>query len=90
MGDSSAEGLAATRGIDETIAELPGLEGLMMIEDYLNAAWRRVAQRPGWAGVAPMPGRREPSTGGTAEHWPPPEDTSRDDASEEQPAGSWS
>ena len=51
MGDGSEEGLEAARGIDETIAELPGLEGLTLIEDYLEAAKRRVAERPGWAGV---------------------------------------
>ena len=86
MGDGSEEGLEAARGIDETIAELPGLEGLTLIEDYLDAARRRVAERPGWAGITPMPEQREPSTEGTAGHWPSPEDTSRDDVPEEQPA----
>ena len=86
MGDGSEEGAAAARGIDETIAELPGLEGLTLIQDYLEAAQRRARERPGWAGVAPTPGRREPSSVGTPEHWPPPQDTSRDDVPEEQPA----
>jgi rubrerythrin len=86
LGDGSQEGREAARHIDETIAELPGLEGLTLIEDYLEAAQRRSAGRPGWAGVTPVPGRREPSTAGTPEHWPPPEDTSRDDVPEEQPA----
>ena len=86
MGDGSEEGLEAARGIDETIAELPGLEGLTLIEDYLDAARRRVAERPGWAGITPMPEQRKPSTEGTAGHWPSPEDTSRDDVPEEQPA----
>lgn len=84
LGDGSEEGLEAARGIDETIAELPGLEGLTLIEDYLDAARRRVAERPGWAGLRPMPERREPSIAGTAEHWPSPEDTSRDDVPKEQ------
>src|SRR5918911_5584314 len=62
MGDGSEEGAAAARGIDETIAELPGLEGLTLIQDYLEAARRRAAERPGWAGVTPTPQRRGPST----------------------------
>src|SRR5919109_3494849 len=52
MGDGSREGMEAARGIDETIAELPGLEGMTLIQDYLDAAQRRAAKRPGWAGVA--------------------------------------
>ena len=86
MGDGSAEGLQAARSIDETIAELPGLEGLTLIENYLEAAQRRVAERPGWAGIQPMPARTRPSIAGTAAHWPSPQDTSRDDLPEEQPA----
>jgi len=79
LGDGSEEGAAAARQIDETIAELPGLEGLTMIQDYVEAAQRRVAERPGWAGVTPMPARAAPSTAGTLDHWPSPEDTERDD-----------
>jgi rubrerythrin len=86
MGDGSVEGADAARQIDETIAGLPGLEGLTLIQDYLEAAERRVAARPGWAGVPPMPPQRKPSTVGTAEHWPAPEDTSRDDMPEKLPA----
>jgi rubrerythrin len=86
IGDGSEEGAEAARGIDATISALPGLEGLTLIQDYLEAAARRAAERPGWAGVSPMPPRREPSTIGTAQHWPSPEDTSRDDVPEEQPA----
>lgn len=88
MGDGSEEGLEAAQGIDETIGELPGLEGLTLIGDYLEAAARRVAERPGWAGIAPKPEQRPPTTAGIAEHWPPPEDTTRDDVPEEQPATS--
>jgi rubrerythrin len=53
FGDS-AEGREQLRGIDRTIAELPGLEDLTILEDYLKAAERRVAERPGWAGIQPM------------------------------------
>ena len=52
FGDS-AEGREQIRGIDETIAAVPGLEGLTLLEDYLDTAERRVAERPGWAGVSP-------------------------------------
>ena len=79
MGDGSDEGMRAARGIDETIAELPGLEDLTLIEDYLAAAQRRVAQRPGWAGVPATPQRRGPSIGGIDRHWPSPQDSGRDD-----------
>jgi rubrerythrin len=71
--DGSEEGAAAVREIDGTIAALPGLEGLTLFGDYLEGARRRAAERPGWAGVTPMPGRREASAAGTPEHWPPPE-----------------
>ena len=57
FGDSP-EGRAHVHGIDETIATVPGLEGLTLLEDYLDAALRRAAERPGWAGVAPAPGSR--------------------------------
>src|SRR3954447_24994942 len=49
----SPEGREQARGIDETIAQVPGLEGLTLIEDYLDAAERRAAERPGWAGAEP-------------------------------------
>jgi rubrerythrin len=49
------EGREHAIGIDKTIAAVPGLEGLTLIQDYLDAAERRVRERPGWAGVTPMP-----------------------------------
>src|SRR4051812_18539304 len=52
LGDSP-EGREQARGIDETIAAIPGLDGLTLVEDYLDAAERRVAERPGWAGIEP-------------------------------------
>jgi hypothetical protein len=88
LGDGTAEGAEAARQIDETIAELPGLEGLTLIQDSVAAAKQRAAERPGWAGVLPMPVRREPSIVGTADHWPPPENTDRDDVVAEEPAAS--
>jgi rubrerythrin len=50
FGDSP-EGREGAREIDRTIAEIPGLEGLTMIDDYLAGAHERAARRPGWAGV---------------------------------------
>src|ERR671931_396619 len=47
----SPEGFEHARGIDETVAAVPGLEGLTLVQDYLAAARRRVAERPGWAGI---------------------------------------
>jgi rubrerythrin len=79
LGDGSEEGAAAARQIDDTIAELPGLEGLTLVQDFVASAQRRAEERPGWGGVVPMPPRRQPSTVGVLEHWPPPEDTQRDD-----------
>ena len=44
FGDSQ-EGLEGAREIDRTIAEIPGLERLTLIEDYLDAALGRAALR---------------------------------------------
>jgi rubrerythrin len=63
----SPAGREATREIDRTIAELPGLERLTLLEDYLEAAHARVHRRPGWAGVAPMPERDR--RGPASDHW---------------------
>ena len=57
----------------ETISEIPGLEGLTLLEDYLDAA-RRAAERPGWAGVQSMPAPVTASANGNAPapapaHW---------------------
>jgi rubrerythrin len=66
FGDSP-EGREQIRGIDQTIAEVPGLQGLTILEDYLDAAQRRVAERPGWAGITPVD-RRQPD-GRASSHW---------------------
>jgi hypothetical protein len=79
LGDGSDEGAKAAKQIDETISELPGLEGLTLIQDFVEGAKRRATERPGWAGVARPPEPREPSTAGTREHWRAPEQVERDD-----------
>jgi rubrerythrin len=48
-------GREMVREIDGTIAELPGLEGLALLERELDAALERSRARPGWAGVVPAP-----------------------------------
>ncbi len=65
----SAEGREQLRGIDETIAAVPGMEGLTILEDYLEKAERRVAERPGWAGVKPAPSPREGNGAPPPTHW---------------------
>jgi hypothetical protein len=69
FGDSPA-GREHARDIDRTISEVPGLEGLTVLEDYLDAAIDRALKTPGWAGVTPMPERS--ATNGDAPaptHW---------------------
>ena len=41
------------------MADLPGLEGLTLLEDALDEALESARANPGWAGVAPMPPRRK-------------------------------
>jgi hypothetical protein len=50
FGDSP-EGRAGAREIDATIGEIPGLEQLTLIDDYLGAALARAAAQAGYAGV---------------------------------------
>jgi hypothetical protein len=69
--DGSPEGAAAAREIDETIAELPGLEGLTLLQDYLAGAQGRAAARPGYAGVMPMPAPRRAPRASVAAASPP-------------------
>jgi hypothetical protein len=54
FGDGPA-GREHVREIDRTISEVPGLEGLRLLEGYLDGALRRAAERPGWAGVRSTP-----------------------------------
>jgi hypothetical protein len=51
------EGRGQIREIDRTISDVPGLEGLTILEDYLDGALRRATERPGWAGVGAKPHR---------------------------------
>jgi hypothetical protein len=79
LGDGSAEGAEAARQIDDTIASLPGLEGLTLLQDYDAAARRRAAERPGWAGVGSAPPRHRPVTAGGFARWAPAEGAERED-----------
>jgi hypothetical protein len=47
----SSEGREQIREIDRTISAVPGLDGLRILEDYLEGALARAAAQPGWAGV---------------------------------------
>jgi hypothetical protein len=53
FGDDPA-GREQIREIDGTIADIPGLEGMTILEDYLAGALQRATERPGWAGVTGM------------------------------------
>jgi hypothetical protein len=64
------EGREQIRDLDRTISDVPGLDGLTLLEDYLDGALRRAAERPGWAGVSPL--AVPASTNGSAPaptHW---------------------
>jgi hypothetical protein len=58
------EGREQIREIDRTIADVPGLEGLTLLEDYLDAALQRAAVRPGWAALTTAPEVAEASSNG--------------------------
>jgi hypothetical protein len=64
------EGRDHARGIDETISAVPGLEGLTLLQDYLDGAIRRANERPGWAGVKPVrPRQRDNGQPPVPTHW---------------------
>jgi hypothetical protein len=64
------EGREQIREIDRTIAGVPGLEGLTLLENYLDGALRRAAERPGWAGVSQAPVRASSNGDAPApSHW---------------------
>jgi hypothetical protein len=70
FGDSP-EGREGIREIDATIAEIPGLEGLTLLENYLDAALARAAATPGWAGVVPVPEQNvKARPGEISSRWP--------------------
>jgi rubrerythrin len=68
FGDSP-EGREGIREIDRTIQEIPGLEGLTLLEDTLDRALDRAARKPGWGGPVPAPQRDEALTGAGTEAW---------------------
>ncbi len=59
------------REIDDTISEIPGLEGLGLLERELDRALKRSRERPGWAGVTPMPPVDPQLRGAGTEAWGP-------------------
>jgi hypothetical protein len=64
------EGREHAAGIDETISAVPGLEGLTLTQDYLDAAARRARERPGWAGISPPSApRRDNGRPPVPAHW---------------------
>jgi hypothetical protein len=48
-------GREMVRELDATVAEIPGLEDLRLLERVLDKALDRARERPGWAGVVPAP-----------------------------------
>ncbi len=68
FGDSP-EGWDHIRGVDETIAEMPGLEGLTICTDYVQAAAARAAATPGWAGAPAVAPRPDENRSGAPAHW---------------------
>ena len=66
------QGREMLREIDRTISEIPGLEGLTLVEDYLDAALERSRSKPGWAGVVPAPGVDRALRGAASEAWSSP------------------
>jgi hypothetical protein len=64
------EGREQIRDIDRTISALPGLGHLAVVEGYLDAAFRRAAERPGWAGTSPLsPAARTNGQAPAPTHW---------------------
>jgi hypothetical protein len=70
FGDSP-EGREALRDIDRTIADIPGLEGLTLTEDYVDRALERAARQPGWGGAVQAPMRDLALAGAGSEAWSP-------------------
>jgi hypothetical protein len=66
------KGREMLREIDATISEIPGLEGLSLLEDYLDAALERSRAQAGYGGVAPAPKIDESLRGAGSEAWGEP------------------
>jgi hypothetical protein len=63
------EGREMIREIDRTVADIPGLEGLTLLEDVLDKALERSRANPGYAGVVPMPRPAAALRGASTEAW---------------------
>jgi hypothetical protein len=63
------KGREMIREIDATVSEIPGLEGLTLLEDYLDAGLERAAQKPGYGGVIRAPGVDRQLQGARSEAW---------------------
>src|SRR3954454_11179133 len=66
------QGREMLREIDATISEIPGLEGLSLLEDYLDHALERSRAQPGYGGVAPAPEVDHSLRGAGSEAWGEP------------------
>jgi hypothetical protein len=66
------QGREMLREIDATISEIPGLEGLTLLEDYVDAALERADAQPGYGGVIPAPGVDQSLRGAGSEAWGEP------------------
>ena len=71
FGDSP-EGREGIREIDATISELPGLAGLTLLEDRLDAALARATLSPGYAGTRSPAGASNGARPGAATPAPAP------------------
>ena len=87
------EGRQAVRDVDGMVSELPGLQGLTLLEDVLDRAIERARRKPGWAGTGPglvygaQHEAAQPNGGFAAPaptHWRPA-DAPREDALAAQP-----
>jgi hypothetical protein len=67
------EGREMLREIDRMVSEIPGLEGLTLLEDALDSALERSRAQPGYAGVVPAPPADERVRGAGSEAWAPAE-----------------
>jgi hypothetical protein len=63
------KGREMIREIDATVSEIPGLEGLTLLEDYLDAALERAARKPGYGGAIPAPPVDSELRGASSEAW---------------------
>ena len=68
FGDSP-EGREGVRDIDRSIQEIPGLEGMTLLEDFVDRALDRAAAQPGHGGVVPAPERDDELAGAGTEAW---------------------